>query len=105
MGKQRVFLLFEDRAHINISIWRKPLSLAAGVDLEKVELWVARECQAGAESAEARDLMIHVRVNRPMGENDVGGYSSEPLAHVVDARARELGRTIDLSGEERLCPD
>ena len=43
--------------------------------------------------------MIHVRIDRPMREHDVGVFGGEESCHRVNMRVSHLGRAVDLAEE------
>src|SRR5262245_48831211 len=71
MSNERGLFLFTSRGDVNVSTRSETLGLAAGVDFEKVKLRPARQPHASAIRAHAGDLMIHVRINRPVSKNQI----------------------------------
>src|SRR5213594_2405425 len=105
VSKQRGLLLFEHGRDIDVSVGCETLRLAAAVDFEKVKMRAARQRHAGADRAHAGDLMVHVRVNRPMSENHVRSFRREEFLKLIDTGAGEVRRTVDLARKHRSGAD
>src|SRR6266567_8256503 len=84
--EQGGFFLFQDRRDVHVGIGGKSLRLAAAVHFEKIELWPPRKDHASADRAQARDLVVHVSVDRPVREDDIRTVGSEQLLQLINAR-------------------
>jgi len=96
------FLFLDDGGNIDVGVGTEPFGLAAGIHFEKIELRTLAERHPGPNGEKARDLMIHMRVDGPMSENDVRTLVGYQFAHGVDLRAGDLGRAVDLAEEKRF---
>jgi len=105
VGEQRLFLFVEDAGDIDVGVRKKSLRLAAGIDFKKIEPKSITEVHAGANRQEARHLVIHVRVDRPMRENDVRIFFGEQFGHAIDMRFGDRSIAVDLAEENRFGAD
>lgn len=103
--KSGLFLL-DHRTNVDVGVWKKAFSLTSGVDFKEIQRGLP-ETHPRADREYARNLMIHVRVHRPVRENDVGMPSGEEDLHCrPDSvspsrhRARVRMRVLDLDGNE-----
>src|SRR5262245_34222553 len=68
VGKQSQLLLFHNSSDVHVVIRRKTLALAARVHFEEENLGAGVERSRGALCEQAGNLMIDMRVHRPMCE-------------------------------------
>ena len=102
MREQGRLFLFQDSGDIHVSVWQKTLRLAAAVYFKKINLRPARQRHAGANGEQRGDLMIHVRVDRPMCKNNVWILRRDETFDFFDTRFVEFTRSVDLTGKHRL---
>src|SRR5437667_12396025 len=69
MGKEGGLLLSDQAGNIHVGVRRKAMRLAAGVDFVKIDLRASFEGHAGAYRQETRDLVVEVRVDRPLRQH------------------------------------
>ena len=103
--EEGVFLFVEDTGDIDVGVGEEALGLAAAVDFKKVEGESVAEVHAGANGEEARDLVIHVGVERPMGVNDMGIFFGEEFGHAFDVGFGDGSVAVDLAEENRFGAD
>src|ERR1043166_315704 len=102
MSEQGGLLLFSHRRNIHVDVRGESLSLAAAVHFEKIELTTPSQSHVSADGQIAGDLMIHVGVNWPVGENDVRLFRGKEFRQLLDPRASHFRRTVNLSRKNRF---
>lgn len=76
------------------------LRLAALIGSEVIQVEGAASLMPGIEDQVEGGAVIAVRVNRPVGEDNVGALGLEQLADLAVAGAVDLSGAVDLAGKD-----
>ena len=103
VGEERGLLPRAHRGYIHIVGRMESVGLGAEVHfvVEQLELPSARE--PGAEGERARSLVIQVRIDGPLREQDVRPLRRHQLGQRLSGLAVHARRAVHLSREERRC--
>ena len=102
VGEQGGFFIFQHRGDVHVGVGQEALRLGAGIDFEEIKLRAFPQSHPAANGQQARDLMVQVRIHRPVGEEHIGLFVGEQFGHGLDVGAVDFRRAIDLPEESGL---
>ena len=85
VGEQSRFLLLPHRGDVDVIGRPVALRLRACIYLIKVESKTSTQCIIGANGQQSGDLVIHVGVEGPLGENEVGRLGCKQFREIGNA--------------------
>ena len=102
VSKQRLLFLVARGRDVHVGGWHEAKCLTAAIDFKKIEEPSRPRCQVSANGQHAGGLMIEMRVDRPMGEDDVRFFFREQLAEYLGCFVGDFGGAVNLTGEDRF---
>src|SRR5437899_3118408 len=100
VSKQGLLFLVARGRDVHVGGWHEAKRLTAAIDFKKIEEPSRPRYQVSANGQHAGGLVIEMRIDRPMGEDDIRFFFRQQLGEWLGRFMGDFGGTVNLTGED-----